>query len=273
MLSLWGLNFIITRTRASPVGCNSAGMSLFTPFCQPPKDCSMLQGCCCCCCYIASVVSDSVWCHRRQPIRLLCPWDSPGKNTGVGCQFLLQCMKVKSESEVAQSCLTLSDPMDRSLPGFSVHGFSRQEYWSGVPFLHFQSHKLCPDSGQKEAVLFSIQLHSPANLALLEFQACWRGNIMYGEKRSLRSSRFGFELKICNLHYDGLLVNWASLVAQMVKNLPAVQETWVWSLGLKDPLEKGMATHSSILAWRIPWTEEPGRLQSMGSQSCTRLSD
>ena len=57
-----------------------------------------------------------------------------------------------------------------------------------------------------------------------------------------------------------------SLVAQMVKNLPAVQETWVLLLGWEDPLKKGMATHSSILAWRIPWTEEPGRLQSMGSQ-------
>ena len=59
------------------------------------------------------------------------PWDSPGKNTGVGCHFLLQCMKVKSE--VAQSCPTLSDPMDCSLPGSSSMGFSRQEYWSGVP--------------------------------------------------------------------------------------------------------------------------------------------
>ena len=58
----------------------------------------------------------------------------------------------------------------------------------------------------------------------------------------------------------------ASLVAQMVKRLPAMQETWVRSLGREDPLEKEMATHSSILAWRIPWTEEPGRLQSMGSQ-------
>ena len=56
-----------------------------------------------------------------------------------------------------------------------------------------------------------------------------------------------------------------SLVAQMVKNLPAMQETWVQSLGWKDPLEKGMVTHSSILAWKIPWTEESGRLQSMGS--------
>ena len=78
-------------------------------------------------------LSDSVRPHRRKPTRLPRPWDSPGKNTGVGCHLLLQCMKVKSESEVAQSCLTLSDPMDCSLPGSSIHGFSRQEYWSGVP--------------------------------------------------------------------------------------------------------------------------------------------
>ena len=57
-----------------------------------------------------------------------------------------------------------------------------------------------------------------------------------------------------------------SVVAQMAKNLPAMQETWVQSLGQEDPLEKGMATHSSILAWIIPWTEEPGRLESMGLQ-------
>ena len=58
----------------------------------------------------------------------------------------------------------------------------------------------------------------------------------------------------------------ASLVAQLVKNPPTMRETWVPSLGWKDPLEKEMATHSSILAWRIPWTEDPGGLQSMGSQ-------
>ena len=67
-------------------------------------------------------MSDSVWPHRRQLTRLLRPWDSPGKNTGVDCPFLLQSMKVKSESEVAQLCLTLSDPMDCSPPGSSVHG-------------------------------------------------------------------------------------------------------------------------------------------------------
>ena len=77
---------------------------------------------CCCCCLVASVLSDSVQPHRRQPTRLPCPWDSPGKNTGVGCPFLLQCVKVKSESEVAQSCPTLCDPMDCSPPGSSIHG-------------------------------------------------------------------------------------------------------------------------------------------------------
>ena len=61
-------------------------------------------------------------------------------------------------------------------------------------------------------------------------------------------------------------VFWASLVAQSVKNLPVVQETWVLSLGWEDPLQKEMVTHSSILAWKISWTEEPGGLQSMGSQ-------
>ena len=74
--------------------------------------------------------------HRRQPTRLPRSWDSPGKNTGVGCHFLLQCMKVKSESEVAQSCLTLSDPMDCSLTGSSVHGIfqARVLEWGAIAF-------------------------------------------------------------------------------------------------------------------------------------------
>ena len=70
-------------------------------------------------------MSDSVWPHGWQPTRLPSPWDSPGKNTGVGCHFLLQCMKVESESEVPQSRLTLSDPKDCSLPGSSIHGIFR----------------------------------------------------------------------------------------------------------------------------------------------------
>ena len=81
-------------------------------------------------------MSDSVQPHRRQPTRLRRPWDSPGKNTGVGCHFLLHCMKVKSESEFAQSCLTLCDPMDCSPPGSSIHGIfqARALEWGAIAF-------------------------------------------------------------------------------------------------------------------------------------------
>ena len=104
-----------------------------------PSACSPVNAYIHCCC-VTSVVSNSMWPQRRQPTRLRRPWDSPGKNTGVGCHLLLQCIKVKSESEVAQLCPTRSDPMDCSPPGsswwaggLSSMGFSRQEYWSGVP--------------------------------------------------------------------------------------------------------------------------------------------
>ena len=81
-------------------------------------------------------MSDSVLRLRRQPARLPRPWDPPGRNTGAGCHFLLQCMKVKSESEVAQSCLTPSDPMDRSPPGPSIHGIfqARVLEWGAIAF-------------------------------------------------------------------------------------------------------------------------------------------
>ena len=90
----------------------------------------------CCCCQVASVMSNSVRPHRRKPTRLPCLWDPPGKNTGVGCHFLLQCMKVKSESEVAQSCPTLSGPMDCSLAGSSVHAIlqARVLEWGAIAF-------------------------------------------------------------------------------------------------------------------------------------------
>ena len=116
---------------------------------------------------------------HEAPLR---PWDSPGKNTGVGCHFLLQCIKVKSESEVAQLCPTLCDPMDCSLPGSSIHGI-------------FQARVL-----EWGAIAFSV-----ATLQLM---------------------------------------------------LKVYAQAWT---------EKAMAPHSSTLAWRIPWMEEPGRLQSMGS--------
>ena len=86
-------------------------------------------------------MSNSVRPHRRQPARLLRPWDSPGENTGVGCHFLLQCMKVKSESEVSQSCPTFRDPMDCSLPGSSVQGIfqARVLEWDAIAFSGFYS--------------------------------------------------------------------------------------------------------------------------------------
>ena len=89
-----------------------------------------------CCCWVTSVVSYSLRPHRRQPTRLCHPWVSPGKNTGVGCHFLLQCIKVKSQSEVAQSCPTLCDPMDCSPPGSSVHGIfqARVLEWCAIAF-------------------------------------------------------------------------------------------------------------------------------------------
>ena len=89
-------------------------------------------------------MSYSVRSHSQQPTRLPCPWDSPGKNTGVGCHFLLQCIKVKSESKVAQSCPTLSKPMDCSPSGSSIHGIfqARVLEWVAMAFSAFEEQKL-----------------------------------------------------------------------------------------------------------------------------------
>ena len=91
-------------------------------------------------------MSNSVRPHRRRPAKLPRPWCSPGKNTGVGCHFLLQCMKVKSESEVTQSCLTPSDPMDCSLSGSSVHGIFQARVLE-CPLFHTGDHSPIASSG------------------------------------------------------------------------------------------------------------------------------
>ena len=98
--------------------------------------------------------------HRRQPTRLLRPWGSPGKNTGVGCHFLLQCMKVKSESEVAQSCPTLSDPMDCSLQGSSVHRIfqARVLEWGAIAFSRWNSRHLKINTSENWMYSFSPSL-------------------------------------------------------------------------------------------------------------------
>ena len=106
-------------------------------------------------------MSDSVRPHRQQPTRLTRPWDSPGKNTGVSCHFLLQCMKVKSESEVAQSCLTPSNPMDCSLPGYSIHGIfqARVLEWAAIALSLTITHPLQLDTLGKYCIhsLWALQ--------------------------------------------------------------------------------------------------------------------
>ena len=129
-------------------------------------------------------MSDSVWLHRRQPTRLPRPWDSPGKNTGVGCHFLLQCMKVKSESEVAQSWPNFSDPMDCNPPGSSVHGIfqARVLEWGAIAFselllvetkfenLFFET-KFQNDPLSWTAVFFLLQFKP-------EKSVCWKSSLL-----------------------------------------------------------------------------------------------
>ena len=112
---------------------------LYQNFIKSSYKLSLFHHCCCCCCQVASVVSDSVRLHRQQPTRLTCPWDSPGNNTGVGCHFLLQCVKVKREREVTRSCLTLNDPKDCSPPRSSIHGTfqARVLEWVAIAFSDF----------------------------------------------------------------------------------------------------------------------------------------
>ena len=112
-------------------------------------------------------MSNSVRPHRQQPTRLPGPWDSPGKNTGVGCHFLLQCMKVKTESEVAQSCLTLSCPMDGSPPGSSVHGIfqARTLEWGAIAFSSVSSR--VPDFLKKLLLYILLNIISNPVLPLL----------------------------------------------------------------------------------------------------------
>ena len=136
-------------------------------------------------------MSDSVRPHRRQPTRLPRPWDSPGKNTGVGCHFLLH-----------NACI----------------------------FKHFY----CSIVDLQCVIFRCIQVFSSES--------------------------------VIHIYIYITYIHRTSPVAQMLKCLPTMQETWVQSLCWEDILGKEMVTHSSILPWKIPWTEEPGRLQSMESQ-------
>ena len=132
-------------------------------------------------------MSDSVRPHRWQPTRLPRPWDSPGKNTGVGCHFLLQCMKVKSESEVAQSCPTLSDPMDCSPLGSSIHGIfqARVLEWGAIAF----SAKYMRNTFKKH---FNSNSDTPGKAALTR-REIWRQSKIFSKfQRGHPSTFMGF---------------------------------------------------------------------------------
>ena len=191
-------------------------------------------------------MSYSVRPHRRQPMRLPHPWDSPGKNTGVGCHFLLQCMKVKSESEDAQSCLTLSDPMDCSLPGSSVHGIfpARVLEWAAIAFSH--------------AVVYGVA----KSWTQLSDLACMHA------QDSLPTEVAHFRVTQSPLQYS-CLENpmdrgaWWAAVHGVAKSRTRLSDfTFTFYF---HALEKETATHSGVLAWRIPGKGQPGGLLSVGS--------
>ena len=203
-------------------------------------------------------MSDSVRPHRWQTTRLPRPWDSPGKNTGVGCHFLLPCMEVKSVSEVAQSCLTLSDPMDCSLPGSSAHGIfqARVLEWVAIafsevyPITHESNHHIFYSSVLwiSRCYFFSCGLKKKWTLILGRSSWSWKIEsqglllftfLWYGQLVCLTCC-------ICVILQHSLwqfCEEWASLVAQTVKNLPARQETQVGFPGE----ENGNPVHYSCL--------------------------
>ena len=144
-------------------------------------------------------MSHSVRPHRWPPTRFLCPWDSPGKNTGVGCHFLLRCMKVKSESEVAQSCLTLRNPMDCSLPGSSVHGIfqARVLEWGAIALI--PSSLLCVVyCCTNYTIIHCVPINSDYNYC---FMCCLLNHMVEN-----------YKLKICLYVYPCRYLYWCSLL-------------------------------------------------------------
>ena len=144
-------------------------------------------------------MSDSVRPQRRQPTRFPGPWDSPGKNTGVGCHFLLQCMKVKSESEVAQLCPTPSDPMDCSPPGSSIHGIcqARVLEWVAIAFSDMKLHTSSQSMLEKETLYPLVAFPSGSTVKESTYSAGDLG-LIPGLERSL-GERKGYPLQ-----YSGL---------------------------------------------------------------------
>ena len=156
----------------------------------------------CCCCLVASVVSDSVRPHRLQPTRLHHPWDSPGKNTGVGCHFLLQCMKWKVKGKSLSHVLLLATPWTAAYQAPPSVRFSRQEYWSGVPL---------PSPEIKNRLLNYLLINFKLGSLIGQLvRICLKCRILqfnsWVRKIPWKSDRLPLQY------------SWASLVAQLVRN-------------------------------------------------------
>ena len=139
--------------------------------------------------------------------------------------------------------------------GFIIAGEGQRPSWS-----HFKQIRVTSPNAQygSYAIHRVVQEHVfPTNIATGQ---------CHGHSMALPSLMFWKPFFFLNLNIKKIQTLWASLVAQTIKYLPAMQETWVWSLDREDPLEKGMVIHSSIIAWRIPWIEQPSGLHSLGSQ-------
>ena len=184
-------------------------------------------------------MSNSVRPHRQQPTRLPSPWDSPGKNTGVGCHFLLQHMKVKSESKVAQLCPTLQDPMDCSLPGSLVHGIfhARVLEWVAISFSFF-SHKghliiklfILP----KVYFYFEFEKHCCWSPAPAARDSTWRGEWCWWETEA--ASQFSWTACLFQA-YDSLLYFYKSIRS----------EVWYFQF----PLTQICCLHKSLLPLKM----------------------
>ena len=194
-------------------------------------------------------MSDSVWPPRRQPTRLPYPWDSPGKNTGVGCHFLLQCIKVKSESEITQSCPTLSDQMDCSPPGSSIHGIfqARVLVWGAIRLskFHYQNQ-------WKQSLKSCVQVFIAALFTLVK---------RWGQPKWWMNK---LNVYPCNETSFSHRKEWNTDINH---SMGEHQECYAKCNKPYARTDMCDLTHSSFLAWRTPWSEKPGKLQSMLSQS------
>ena len=213
--------------------------------------------------------------HRQQPTSLHRPWDSPGKNTGVGCHFLLQCMKVKSESEVAQSYPTLCDPRDCSLPGSSVHGIFQARVLEGgaIGYAPYFPLPITVNTGLFNFCIIDILgwiiLCFGCHLASLVAQTVKVSAYNAGDPGSFPGSGRPPGAGNGNALQYSCLENpmdggaWWAAVDGVPKSRTRLSNfTFTFHF---HALEKEMATHSSVLAWRIPGTGEPGGLPSMWS--------